>query len=115
VVHITTLVNASGPFSLDVQRIPKGTGSGFVWDKEGHIVTNCHVIQNASAAVIVLAEGSTWRGRLVGSYPAKDLAVLAIDAPRQQVQPLALGSSAEVQVGPRRRSPSAIRSAWTRR
>jgi S1-C subfamily serine protease len=99
VVHITTFVNAAGPFSLDVQQIPEGTGSGFVWDRDGHIVTNFHVIQNASAAVIVLADGSTWRGRLVGSYPAKDLAVLAIDAPRQQLQPIALGSSAEVQFG----------------
>jgi S1-C subfamily serine protease len=99
VVHITTLVTAAGPFSLDVQQIPEGTGSGFVWDKDGHIVTNFHVIQNASGAVIVLADGSSWQGRLVGSYPAKDIAVLAIDAPGQQLHPIALGSSADVQVG----------------
>jgi S1-C subfamily serine protease len=99
VVHITTLVNAAGPFSLDVQQIPEGTGSGFVWDKEGHIVTNFHVIQNASAAVIVLADGTSWQGRLVGSYPAKDLAVLAIDAPGRQLQPITVGSSADLQVG----------------
>ena len=78
VVHITTLVTRAGPFSLDVQQIPEGTGSGFVWDKDGHIVTNYHVIRDASGAVIVLADGSSWRGRLVGSYPAKDLAVLVI-------------------------------------
>ena len=82
VVHITTLVTAAGPFSLDVQQIPQGTGSGFVWDKEGHIVTNHHVISGASGAVIVLADGSNWQGRLVGSYPAKDLAVLR-STPRQ--------------------------------
>ena len=99
VVHITTLATAAGPFSLDVQQIPEGTGSGFVWDKDGHIVTNFHVIRNASGAVIVLADGSSWQGRLVGSYPAKDIAVLAIDAPGGQLHPLALGSSAEVQVG----------------
>jgi S1-C subfamily serine protease len=99
VVHITTLVTAAGPFSLDVQQIPEGTGSGFVWDKDGHIVTNFHVIQNVSGAVIVLADGSSWQGRLVGSYPAKDIAVLAIDAPGQQLHPIALGSSADVQVG----------------
>jgi S1-C subfamily serine protease len=99
VVHITTLVTAAAPYSLDVQQIPEGTGSGFVWDKDGHIVTNFHVIRNASGAVIVLADGSSWQGRLVGSYPAKDIAVLAIDAPGQQLQPIALGSSAEVQVG----------------
>src|SRR5688572_15125889 len=93
VVHITTLVTAAAPFSLDVQQIPEGTGSGFVWDTDGHIVTNYHVIRDASGAVIVLADGSSWRGRLVGSYPAKDLAVLSIDAPSHLLQPIAIGSS----------------------
>ena len=99
VVHITTLVTAAAPFSLDVQQIPEGTGSGFVWDKDGHIVTNHHVIQNASAAVIILADGSSWRGRLVGSYPAKDIAVLAIDAPSHLLQPITVGSSTDLLVG----------------
>jgi S1-C subfamily serine protease len=99
VVHITTLVTAAAPFSLDVQQIPEGSGSGFVWDKDGHIVTNYHVIQDASGAVIVLADGSSWQGRLVGSYPAKDLAVLAIDAPSQLLQPIRIGSSADLAVG----------------
>jgi S1-C subfamily serine protease len=99
VVHITTLVTAAAPFSLDVQQIPEGTGSGFVWDKEGHVVTNYHVIRDASAALIVLADGSSWRGRLVGSYPAKDIAVLAIDAPSNLLQPIAVGSSTDLLVG----------------
>jgi S1-C subfamily serine protease len=99
VVHITTLVTAAGPFSLDVQQIPQGTGSGFVWDKDGHIVTNHHVISGASGAVIVLADGSNWQGRLVGSYPAKDLAVLQIDAPADRLHPIAVGSSADLAVG----------------
>jgi S1-C subfamily serine protease len=99
VVHITTLVTAAGPFSLDVQQIPQGTGSGFVWDKDGHIVTNHHVISNASAAVIVLADGSNWQGRLVGSYPAKDLAVLVIDAPAPLLHPITVGSTADLAVG----------------
>jgi S1-C subfamily serine protease len=99
VVHITTLVTAVGPFNLDVQQIPEGTGSGFVWDQDGHIVTNFHVIRDASAALIVFADGSSWRGRLVGAYPAKDLAVLAIDAPASLLRPIALGSAADLQVG----------------
>jgi S1-C subfamily serine protease len=99
VVHITTLVTAATPFSLDVQQIPEGTGSGFVWDKDGHIVTNYHVIRDASGAVIVLTDGSSWRGRLVGSYPAKDLAVLVIDAPSHLLKPITLGSSADLEVG----------------
>jgi S1-C subfamily serine protease len=99
VVHITTLVAAREPFSLDVQQIPEGTGSGFVWDKDGHIVTNYHVIRDASAAMIVLADGSSWQGRLVGSYPAKDLSVLVIDAPANLLQPIAVGSSSDLHVG----------------
>ena len=71
VVHITTLVTARGPFNLNVQEIPEGTGSGFVWDRDGHIVTNFHVIRGASAAVILFADGSSWRGRLVGAHPPR--------------------------------------------
>ena len=99
VVHITTLVAAREPFSLDIRQIPEGTGSGFVWDKDGHIVTNYHVIRDATAAMIVLADGSSWQGRLVGSYPAKDLAVLVIDAPVNLLQPIAVGTSSDLQVG----------------
>ncbi len=99
VVHITTLVSAAQPFSLDIQQVPQGTGSGFVWDKAGHIVTNHHVISDASAAVIILADGSNWQGRLVGSYPAKDLAVLVIDAPANLLHPITVGSSADLLVG----------------
>jgi len=99
VVHITNLVNAAQPFSMNVQQVPQDTGSGFVWDKNGHVVTNFHVIRGGAAAVIVLADGSTWHGRLVGAYPAKDLAVLAIDAPPAKLQPITVGRSANLQVG----------------
>jgi S1-C subfamily serine protease len=99
VVHITTLVNATQPYSFDVQQVPEGTGSGFVWDQDGHVVTNFHVIRGADAAVVVLADGSTWQGRLVGAYPDKDLAVLAIDAPGAKLQPITVGRSANLEVG----------------
>ncbi len=99
VVHITTLVNAARPFSMAVQQVPEGTGSGFVWDQDGHVVTNFHVISGADAAVIVLADGTSWQGRLVGAYPEKDLAVLGIDAPGAKLQPIALGTSAGLEVG----------------
>lgn len=51
-------------------------GSGFVWDRQGHVVTNFHVIAQADAAQITLADGSGWPARLVGVAPEKDLAVL---------------------------------------
>ncbi len=84
---------------MDVQQVPEDTGSGFIWDKSGHVVTNFHVIRGGDAQVIVLADGSRWQGRLVGTYPAKDLAVLAIDTPAAKLQPIMVGSSANLQVG----------------
>ncbi len=99
VVHITTLVNATQPFSLNVQQVPQDTGSGFIWDQSGHVVTNFHVIRGGDAAVVVLADGSKWQGRLVGAYPAKDLAVLSIDAPAAKLHPIMVGASANLQVG----------------
>ena len=59
VVHITTLEYARDFFSLDVMQIPSGTGSGFIWDEQGRIVTNFHVIKNANAATITLHDQST--------------------------------------------------------
>jgi S1-C subfamily serine protease len=99
VVHITTSALRRDLFSLDAQEIPRGSGSGFVWDQDGHIVTNFHVIQGAAAANVMLANGTAWRARVVGSYPDKDVAVLVIDAPRDQLFPLAVGESSDLQVG----------------
>jgi len=100
VVHITTLVSAvTDFFSMDVQQIPEGTGSGFVWDAKGHIVTNYHVIQGGDAAQVTLADRSTWKARLVGAYPDGDLAVLAIDGVKDRLQPVLLGTSHDLQVG----------------
>jgi len=87
VVHITTLAVRQDAFSLDVFQIPQGTGSGFVWDNQGHIVTNFHVIRDADAAQVTLADHSSWKARLVGAYPDKDLAVLMVDAPKRPSAP----------------------------
>jgi S1-C subfamily serine protease len=85
--------------SLNVQQVPEGTGSGFMWDDEGHIVTNYHVIQHADAAQVVLADQSAWTAKLVGEYPDKDVAVLSIDAPKEKLHPILVGSSHDLQVG----------------
>jgi S1-C subfamily serine protease len=95
-VHITTIGRPSG---RNPGRIPRGTGSGFVWDQEGHIVTNYHVIQGAAAAQVTLADGSDWKARLVGEVPDKDLAVLAIDAPPERLHPIPIGTSHDLLVG----------------
>jgi S1-C subfamily serine protease len=100
VVHITTLATQRDLFSLNVQEVPEGTGSGFVWDKGGHIVTNFHVIQKANAAHVTLADHTTWRASLVGASPDNDLAVLHIDAPKDRLVPLTrIAQSSKLQVG----------------
>ncbi len=100
VVHITTLVNtATDVFGFNVQQVPEGTGSGFVWDKQGRIVTNFHVIRGADVAQVVLADHSTWKAHLVGASPEGDLAVLSIAAPADRLQPIMVGSSHELEVG----------------
>ncbi|MFO1288000.1 MAG: trypsin-like peptidase domain-containing protein [Rubrivivax sp.] len=99
VVHITTLGLARDAFSMNVQQVPRGTGSGFVWDDRGYIVTNFHVVQEASGARVTLADQSSFAAQLVGVFPDRDIAVLKIDAPKAKVPPLALGSSRDLVVG----------------
>lgn len=101
VVNITALSVERDFFSLNVQQVPRGTGTGFVWDDRGHIVTNFHVIQGASAARVTLADQSTHRAELVGAFPDRDLAVLRIDAGKLRLPALPLGTSRELQVGQR--------------
>lgn len=86
-------------FNLNPQEVPAGTGSGFIWDKRGFVVTNFHVIQNASRVTVTLQDGSAWEARVVGAEPDKDLAVLQIEAPAEQLQPLDLGDSSLLEVG----------------
>ncbi|MDH3600828.1 MAG: trypsin-like peptidase domain-containing protein [Candidatus Tectomicrobia bacterium] len=99
VVYITTVELRRDIFNLNLFEIPQGSGSGFIWDEDGRIITNYHVIQDASSAKITLADQSVWDAELVGLDPSKDLAVLAIKAPRHQLKPLAVGTSHDLQVG----------------
>jgi S1-C subfamily serine protease len=99
VVHITAITVQRDFFSLNLYQIPEGTGSGFVWDANGNIITNFHVIQNADVAQVTLADQSIWKARRVGVAPDKDIAVLRIDAPANRLRPIPLGTSKELQVG----------------
>lgn len=98
VAFITTSSKRWNFFTRDVTEIPKGSGSGFVWDKSGHIVTNYHVIKGADKAQVTLADGNTYEADLVGIAPGKDLAVLKIEA-GADLSPLPLGASDNLQVG----------------
>ncbi|MBN1652451.1 MAG: trypsin-like peptidase domain-containing protein [Deltaproteobacteria bacterium] len=99
VVFVTTLAVRRDFLSLDVFQIPRGTGSGFVWDNNGFIVTNNHVIQNSDAARVTLVDGSSYSAKLVGVAPENDLAVLRIEASRQKIPPIAIGRSDNLLVG----------------
>ncbi|HEY0953270.1 MAG TPA: trypsin-like peptidase domain-containing protein [Roseateles sp.] len=99
VVHITTLSVQRDFFSLRTSEQPSGTGTGFVWDEAGHIVTNFHVIQGGDRATVTLNDQSSYPARLVGAFPDRDLAVLRIEAARDKLPAIHLGTSRELQVG----------------
>lgn len=99
VCYITTTQLRRNYFSRNVTEIPSGTGSGFVWDRNGHIVTNFHVIQSANRLQVTLADRTTWPATLVGYAAEKDLAVLKIEAPREKLFPIQVGTSETLRVG----------------
>jgi S1-C subfamily serine protease len=98
VVFITTLKQGRD-FQYRSVDIPAGTGSGFVWDNAGHIVTNFHVVQNANGAQVTLWDHKSYRADLVGVAPNYDLAVLRIAAPASKLRAIPIGESANLQVG----------------
>jgi len=99
VVYITTMAVRQDFFSLRALEVPQGAGSGFVWNENGYIVTNFHVIAEAQGARVTLADQSAWSAQLVGAEPDKDIAVLKIDAPKHLLPPIPLGTSSDLQVG----------------
>ena len=74
-------------------------GSGFVFDNDGHIVTNNHVVEGASTVEIAFSTGFKARGTVIGTDPDADIAVIKVDAPAEEIHPLAVGDSATLQVG----------------
>ena len=99
VVHITTHSVKRDVFTLNLHKIPSGSGTGFVWDRKGHIVTNFHVIKDADVAYVAFGDQESFVAQLVGVAPEKDLAVLKIEADPSQLRPLPLGSSSDLEVG----------------
>ena len=99
VVNITTVTNRRNVFARRIDRVPEGTGTGFIWDAQGHVVTNFHVVYRAHEALVTLNDQSTWPAELVGGDPHVDLAVLKIEAPADKLRPIAVGTSRDLQVG----------------
>jgi S1-C subfamily serine protease len=99
VVYITSIERLRSFFSLNIYEIPQGTGSGFIWDEDGRIVTNYHVVKDASRLEVTLADNSKWDAIVIGAAPDKDIAVLKISAPSETLQPIIIGESANLKVG----------------
>jgi S1-C subfamily serine protease len=99
VVYITTLQRVRNPWTRDIFSVPQGTGSGFIWDDLGHLVTNHHVIAKAAEANVRLNDGRSYQAVLVGSSPDHDLAVLRIRVPFDRPPPVPVGSSGDLKVG----------------
>jgi S1-C subfamily serine protease len=100
VVNITTRGFQGDRFLL-IEIPSKGEGSGVVLDRQGHILTNSHVVEGARQMQVTLFDGNTYEARLVGQDPATDVAVIKIDAPPQALFPIVLGSSTQLLVGQR--------------
>jgi S1-C subfamily serine protease len=99
VVFITTTQLVRDFWSRNMFSIPRGAGSGFVWDADGHVITNNHVVQGAAEAKVRLNDGRDYSARLVGASPAHDIAVLRIRVPERPPAALPIGTSADLKVG----------------
>jgi S1-C subfamily serine protease len=100
VVSISTATLRPGP-GFNAVEVPSGTGTGFVWDEQGHIVTNFHVLEGGERWRVTLADQSTWNAEVVGLAEDRDLAVLSIKAPPQRLRPVLIGTSRDLRVGQR--------------
>ncbi len=99
VVNITNARLVRSYYSLNPQEVPQGSGTGFIWDEQGHVVTNYHVVQQADRVLVTLQDGSTYDARPVGLDPSRDLAVLRINAEDQELVPVQPGDSSLLEVG----------------
>src|SRR5688572_19257400 len=99
VVFITTTQVVRDFWTRNMFSIPRGAGSGFVWDDQGHVITNNHVVQGAASATVRLNDGRDYSARLVGASPAHDIAVLRIRVPERAPAALPIGTSADLKVG----------------
>jgi len=98
VVYVTNVAITQAP-GMDEQAIPQGTGSGFVWDTAGHIVTNFHVVAGGDAFLVTLGDQTQLEARIVGSDPTKDIAVLKVEKDHAKLQPVRAAKFEALRVG----------------
>jgi S1-C subfamily serine protease len=100
VVFVTQKRVVADWWSGTQQEVPAGSGSGFVWDDKGHIVTNFHVVDGAESLTVTLRGSKTFEAKVVGVEPRKDIAVISIDAPKDMLVPIQVSPpKTEVEVG----------------
>ncbi|MBI4304947.1 MAG: trypsin-like peptidase domain-containing protein, partial [Chloroflexi bacterium] len=100
IVNITVAQRAAvGDFGSQGGAVPRGEGSGFVWDDSGHIVTNNHVVAGADIVQVRFFDGTEVIAEVVGTDPGSDLAVVKVDLPKERLKPIQVGDSARVKVG----------------
>jgi S1-C subfamily serine protease len=99
VVYITTSGRVLDLVSRNLYEVPRGTGSGFMWDRQGHVVTNYHVVADVQAAYVRLSNQRVYEAALVGVSPDHDIAVLRIATRIDGPQPIPIGSSDDLKVG----------------
>ena len=99
VVYISTATRGRDFFGRSTGEMPLSTGTGFVWDRDGHVVTNFHVVQDATSWRVVMHDQTSYMAKPVGGSARHDLAVLRIDAPAGSLRPVRVGDSDRVRVG----------------
>lgn len=99
VVFITNTALRRDFWSLNTFEVPQGSGSGIIWDRQGHIVTNFHVVYGADSIQVVLSDQTSFQAKVVGFDPDHDLAVLRISTSKKQLAPIDVGNSQGLRVG----------------
>jgi S1-C subfamily serine protease len=99
VVFIANTAIQRDPWSFNLFEAPQGSGTGFVWNKQGHIVTNFHVVYGANSITVTLADRTEYKATLIGADPDHDVAVLQIRTTEEALSPLTVGTSNDLRVG----------------
>ena len=98
-VFVTQLRVVQDYWGGGAQEVPAGSGSGFVWDDKGHVVTNFHVVDGARAVTVTFHDQQSFEAKVVGTEPRKDIAVLKVDAPAKLLVPIKAARATQLEVG----------------
>ena len=99
IVHVESLMVRRDPAHLNVLEIPSGLGTGFVWDRSGHLVTNLHVIRGSDEVRVSFKDGTSRIARVMGDDPTCDIALLMVDAPAEALVPIEVDRAVAPEVG----------------